>query len=288
MIFLSDQDNVYVGIYEIPHGLFAMVAGKLRSKPVVVNIIGNPGYSLIRKGLRKWVTYWILRNVNIITTTGSVSRRFLINEGFSPAKLFVLPNSIDVNWFIPKKNINKEYDIINIGRLSPEKRLLDFVKIIALIQKEKPDIQVAIAGMGPEKENIQKEIKHHNLTENIKLLGFVDNRGIVDFFNSGRVFVMCSETEGFPRTIIQSLSCGIPCVVSEVGDLTDLIIHGKTGFCIKSPEIHKEFAAYAIQLLNDSEIYDRISNEGLNHVRESYSHNTATQVWSNIINELSK
>ena len=54
MLKLVDRKFILsIGIYEIPHGLLAFLIGKLKGVSVVISVIGNPGYTKIRKGIRK-------------------------------------------------------------------------------------------------------------------------------------------------------------------------------------------------------------------------------------------
>lgn len=286
MLFYKRKNlRLIIGIYEIPHGLIAMIVGKLLRKPVVVCIIGNPAYTPLRKGFRKKLTYFILRNANYITTTGTNSRNFLIKEGFVEEKIHILPNTIDVEYFIPKQ-IPKKYDIITLGRISPEKQLLVFVEVINLLRKDFPAIKVGIGGRGPQKDEIVNRIKELNLQDNIEILGFIQEDNLVDFFNSGKIFLSCSETEGFPRTVIQSVSCGTPCVSSNVGDMNDLVIDEYSGFLVHNSKDENEYYDKIIKLLNNSELYVNFVKNGLNLVKNKYSYDAGSNTWMEITKKL--
>ena len=278
----TKQLKLIIGIYEIPHGLIAMFIGKILRKPVVVCIIGNPAYTPLRKGLRKKLTYLILRNIKFITTTGNNSRRFLIGEGFPEAKIFILPNSIDINYFKPLE-IFKKYDLITIGRISPEKQLNILIEVVYSLKNVFPNIKVGIGGRGPDSEQIKKRIIELELGENIEMLGYVEDNKIVDFFNSGKIFMSCSETEGFPRTVIQAVSCGTPCVVSNVGDMSDLIINDESGFLINDSVDVDSYVEKILELLGNDKKYQDFIKNGLLVVKNKFSHEAASKMWCEII-----
>jgi glycosyltransferase involved in cell wall biosynthesis len=286
MIFSSNKGiKLIIGIYEIPHGLLAVLVGKLKKIPSVVCIIGNPAYTPIRKGLRKKFTYLILRHATYVTTTGNNSRNFLIAEGFSPNKIKVLPNSIDVTYFIPS-GIEKKYDIITVGRVSSEKQIDVFVETIEKLTKYNKNIKAAIAGIGPEFEIIKDMISNKNLTKNIDMLGFVEGDNLKRLFNQGKVYLSCSQTEGFPRTIIQSLACGTPCVSSNVGDIEDTIKEGYNGFLVEDSNNTDAYVEKILILLNSNETYENFSIKGRNMVCEKYSFEASTLLWNSILKEL--
>ncbi len=281
MLFQSRKSSLIVGIYEIPHGFIAMLIGKILRKKTVVCIISNPAYKEIRHGIRLKFSYFIFRNVDIITTTGTQSKKFMIKEGFNENKIRILPNSIDVNEFKPIE-CEKKYDIITIGRISEEKQVDLFIKIISLLKLNHPNIKVAIGGKGPDFEKINLLIKELDLINNVELLGFIPSDDLVNFLNSGKIFLSCSKTEGLPRTVIQSIACGLPNVSSNVGDLSDLIINEFNGFLINEISKPELYADKLDLLLTNQSMHDIFSANGLLHVKKHYDHSAAEEVWNNI------
>ncbi|MAJ43835.1 MAG: hypothetical protein CMF96_03695 [Candidatus Marinimicrobia bacterium] len=279
-ITLNKRYELFIGIYEIPHGLFAYIMGKIYGVPVVISIIGNPSYSKVRTRIREKITYFMYKRIQAITVTGSKSKQVVVNNGIPKNNVYVLPNSIDVERFTPNKLIKKEFDLISLGRLSPEKELKNLLRIVVSLKLKRPDIRVAIAGKGPELEKLKEYIFKNKLTDNINLLGFVDN--IVEFYNKGKIFVLTSSTEGLPRTVIEAMACGIPCVASKVGDLEDLIEDEVNGHLINDYKDLDRYAEKIDRLLSNESEYQLMSNKSIKEIRKNYSYSAATKVWNNI------
>lgn len=277
--------KLIVGIYEIPHGILAMLTGKSLKVPSVISIIGNPGYKKIRKGLRLKLTIWILRKCDFITVTGSKSKQLLVNQGLPADKIYILPNTMD---FTPYKLIetDKIYDIISLGRISLEKHIEVFIDVVELLKKKIPLIKAAIGGQGPEFDNISKLIIERNLESNIRLLGYIPEDDLPSFFNTGKIFILTSETEGFPRTIIQAAACGIPVISSNVGDMSDIIENNINGFLIDNFRNIEEYASCAFHLLNNNKTYADFSSRLKTKVKNSFDNNNAIKVWQNIIDRI--
>jgi glycosyltransferase involved in cell wall biosynthesis len=284
MLFIVPSNtSVSIGIYEIPHGLLALIIGKLKRIPAVVCIIGDPGYIKIKGGRIKFLMYFVARHTDVVTATGTRARQILIDNGVKADKIYILPNSFDVNRFYPVA-VEKKFDVLNLGYLLPDKQLLNFVKIIALVKRKIPNIKAAIAGRGPEQKNIENAIHQAGLDQNINLLGFVGD--LTGCYNSSRIFCMTSSTEGLPRTIIEAMACGIPSVASNVGDITDLIKNDENGFIIKDFNNIEEFAEKIILLLTDKNIYDDFSKRSAKFVMENYSQAAASRVWEKIFEQV--
>lgn len=279
--------GLIIGIYEIPHGLLAVLTARILKVPSVVSIIGNPGYKKLRKGFRLSLTLWILRNCDYVTVTGTNSREVLVRKGIENKKIFILPNTLDFRLF-EGLSLNKKYDLISLGRITGEKHLDVFVELIAILKKQNPEIKGAIGGTGPQLRIISDLVKRLDLVSNIDIKGFVPEKDLVTFFNLGKIFVLTSETEGFPRTIIQAASCGIPVVASRVGDIDDVIDHNINGFLIDDYRNIAEYAERAVQLLNDSTLYNSFSERLNRKVRMQFIVENASSVWNEILNKVSQ
>jgi glycosyltransferase involved in cell wall biosynthesis len=273
-----------IGIYELPHGLLAFMIGRFYNIPTVISIIGNPAYTEIRKGIRKKITYFMYKRIFAVTVTGSRSKQFIAENGIPESKIFILPNSIDVKKFTADFTADKRFDLISLGRLSPEKELGNLLDIVFILTKTKPDLKVGIAGKGPELQVLNKQIIEKKLSSNVKLLGYVND--ISEFYNSGKVFVLTSRTEGLPRTIIEAMSCGIPCVASNVGDVGDVVDDGVNGYLIQDYSKKNKYAEKINLLLTDKSEYDRMSENSIVKIRNDFSFKAATKVWKEIISEI--
>jgi glycosyltransferase involved in cell wall biosynthesis len=284
MLFAVPSDtSVVIGIYEIPHGLLAFLIGKIKRIPTVICIIGNPGYEKVRKGLRKFLMYFMIKKTEVVTVTGRKAKKILINNGVDSRKIYVLPNSIDIHEFSPQKR-EKEYDILSLSYLGPEKKLENFLYIADMLKKKVPTIRAGIAGKGPGKEKLQKIIKKLSLENNVDLLGFVGNA--TNCYNSTKVFVLTSETEGLPRTLIEAMACGIPCVASLVGDVEDLIINNENGFLVDDYSNVEDFTKKIMILLSDRTKYELFSKRAIEFSRKNYSQEVVTKAWMNILEQI--
>jgi glycosyltransferase involved in cell wall biosynthesis len=286
MVFDKHKADVYIGIYEIPHGLLALLAGKLRRKPIIVSIIGNPKYSIRNNGLRGRVTNWIYKKADAITVTGSQSKFFLVErKKLNSEKVFVLPNSLPVEDFLTKDEaIEKIYDLVTLGRLSSEKGLLNLLDIVYTLKKRMPQIKLGIAGEGPQLHELKLRVLELKLENNVDLLGYVDSASV--FLNSGKLFITTSFTEGLPRTVIQSMLGGIPVVASNVGDMSDLVINDKTGVLVEDANDNMSFVNGIEMILENIVMYKKNSDNAVKHAKRYYSHNAATKVWNNIFEYL--
>lgn len=281
----SKDSDIIIGIYEIPHGFLAMITGLILRKPTVLCIIGNPAYKELRKGFRLALIKLMIRIMDLTTVTGNKSKDYLFKIGMNEQKIKILPNAIDTS-IIKDLSIPRDYDIISLGRISPEKQLLNLVEIVCRLKTEFPNIRVGIAGNGPDKVKLQDFIIKNELTSNVDLLGYVENK--IKFYNRGRVFVLTSSTEGLPRTVVESMACGTPCVVSNVGDIEDIVHDSNDGFVINYFIDLDDYVRKISSLLSNEELRLSYSNIGKEFVQQDFSFSASTRFWEGIFYQLKK
>jgi len=301
MIYLGIKlkPDLIISYYLKAYGIIALITGKVLSIPVNYNVMsgpeefqmlkfGNVGtYSIDKKDIKPPLMERILLSVtkrfDSITTTGSRTSDYLIRNEIEKNKILILPDSVDLDIFKPK-DIDKEYDLITVARFDPIKRIDNLIKLTKSLTKYKPNIKVAIGGDGSEKENLKKLVKELELEDNIIFLGYIDN--VQNFLQQSRIFVLTSEREGFPMTVLESMGCGLACIVSNVGDINDLIEDGLNSFIINDCNDIESYKKRVEQLLDDDKLYNDISKMAIKTVREKFTYKNARNIWERIIKDL--
>jgi glycosyltransferase involved in cell wall biosynthesis len=139
--------------------------------------------------------------------------------------------------------INKKFDerenvVGYIGRLSEEKGVLNFVKAIPEILKERGEIKFLIGGNGQLLDEIKKYLIESNLNSKVKLTGWISHIELPDYLNELKLVVLPSYTEGLPNLMLEAMACGTAVLATSVGGIPDVIKDGDTGFIMEnnSPE----------------------------------------------------
>lgn len=176
------------------------------------------------------------------------------------------------------------HNILFLGRLVEEaKHPLDSIDIIAKVVEKIPDAKLYIVGTGEKKylEKLNNRIAEFNMQGSVIMCGF-DN-DVTKYYLKSSVFLCCSSHEGFPMTLVECMSFGLPLVMYDLPYLT--IAENNDGI-ISVPQRDTEAAAEEIcRLLEERDTLISTGNAGRAYLEEMYKTDIDAQ-WDNIFNSI--
>lgn len=153
--------------------------------------------------------------VDMFACITDFQRRKLIQAGFPPEKITVIPNSMDVP---PLTACEAGNYVAYSGRISREKG----VDMIIEAARRHPDIPFKLAGAVRDTDLVA------DLPSNVELTGYLSGEKLRDFYANARFFVMASRWyEGFPMTILEAARFAKPMVAPDHGGFTEIIGRGE-------------------------------------------------------------
>lgn len=120
----------------------------------------------------------------------------------------------------PKASIKRvPHSIVWVGRISPEKRVMDTIEILNKVRDQVPDATLTIVGKADEYwksyyKSIVARVKELKLEEAVTFAGF--HKDVAPFYMAAEYYLCTSEYEGFPIAVAESKIAGIPCVMYEM------------------------------------------------------------------------
>lgn len=171
-----------------------------------------------------------------------------------------------------------------IGRMSYEKGVLNFIKGASIIIKDRSDLGFIISGDGPLMSMVINVLIEENLTEKIKIAGWVSHDKIGSALNDLKLLVLPSYSEGLPTIVLEAMASGTPVLATSVGGIPDIIKDENTGFIMEN-NMPKCIAKNIIRALDHPRIEDIINNaEKL--VENDYSYISAIERYKAIIDNI--
>ena len=249
----------------MPHGNLAASLTQFASRiaaPVIWNIRmsldGVDGEKLTTMGLIRFGAFLSRHPSAIIYNSRSGAKQHK-KRGYRNAMSTVISNGFDCDVFRPDEDahcricgqLGLESSTILVGlvaRLHPAKDYFGFIQAASLVSAMHPESRFLLVGRGLEKSDrgLTTLIRQLNLTDRVLLLG---ERTDVPQLTAG-LDIACSSSayEGFSNSVGEAMACGVPCVVTDVGDSAYLV--GATG--VNVPPRNPEALAHAIRQLIDA------------------------------------
>jgi glycosyltransferase involved in cell wall biosynthesis len=155
--------------------------------------------------------------------------------------------------------------IFSIGRLDPLKR---FDLLIRAMKHTETPVRCRIAGTGPERENLESLIDRLGLRERVELLGWVDDRDVVERYASCLGVYYAPYDEDYGYVTVEAFKAAKPVITTkDAGGVLEFVEDGVNGF-ICSPDSPKEIGARIDLLYKDRERTRAMGLAGQGRVRE--------------------
>jgi glycosyltransferase involved in cell wall biosynthesis len=225
---------------------------------------GKPGPGLMFTAYRpfqKLMLRKVLRAAEMILVTGEEDREFIINEGRPPESVFAVLGGVDLA--IPQsvpEPLKKDFDVVFIGRLHPQKGPLELMDIWKLLTAKKPDARLAMIGSGPLEAQCRAKAKQLGLASQVEFFGFRDGIEKYKIVKASRVVVHPAVYDSGGMAAAEALCCGLPGVAF---DLPALRTYYPRGWLKAPPGDFAGLADCIYRLLTDEELYAETSKEAL-------------------------
>lgn len=281
-IISREKPDVIISFLHFPN-LYATIIGKMLGIPVIISERGNP-YSL--KGLKDRM---ILKSFNY--ANGAVFQTEGAKSFYSKklqARGSVIPNPI------VKKNINAKFDIgtenheiVFIARFQNIQKRQDLiVEALEKVINVYPDTVLKFYGTGNDLPMIENLVKNKHLENNVRFMGYTNTPEEV-MVNS-EVFVLTSDYEGIPNSLIEAMSVGMPVVSTDCdpGGARLLIENGVNGFIVPKNDT-EAIAKKIIELFSNKELREKFSKEATK-ITERFTEEKIAGQWLEYIHKIAK
>jgi len=182
-------------------------------------------------------------------------------------KIEVVHNGVNFQDYQFQKN--DKQSIVFIGRLAKPKNPLLLLKAFNNLSPElKNKTNISIIGKGPKLRRLKKFIKIKGLNQ-VSLLGSIPRKEVFEILKRSDIFALISSWEGFPYTIIEAMSCGLPVIASDVGGIREAI-DNKSGILVKRGD-QKQIELALEKLLKNPSLVKEMGENAREKSRNEFS-----------------
>lgn len=270
---------------EIPLRLKKLFGKKLivRCGYLLSRIAVNSGGEVVNPDYAHKLEKYAFENADAGVVTTEFNRRYLINNyNIKSDKIRVIPNYVDTDIFSPKANSFKEFDIAFVGREGKEKNLRSLLDATIILKKKGMDLKLLFIG-GCSSDETLNTMTHRSGIKAV-FAGNVRNDLLPEMLNKAKVFILPSLYEGHPKALIEAMSCGLPCIGTEVEGIKELIQHMETGYLCRTDS---ESLAEAIEvMLSGTVLRKRLGDNARHYVVKNFSIDRIVDMEIDLIREI--
>lgn len=291
----------YVGLdvihahYAIPHSISAYLAKQMMTKPIpLVTTLHGTDVTLVGAFEEfNLLTCLALRVSDRITAVSkALARETIAAFGTLDQDIEVIPNFIDPKMYLQTEGLMAkcrghfapcgEKILIHISNFRKVKRVVDVVKIFALVEKVVSSC-LLLVGDGPEMARVEREVVKLGLERKVQFLGKQEN--VMDILQMADIFLLPSAQESFGLVALEAMACGVPVVASRVGGLPEVVQHGKTGFLVDVGD-NQGMSEAVLSLLTDSSRYRAFSEQAVTWARETFPVERAVRRYESVYEDV--
>lgn len=256
--------------------------------PLVIRLNGSDGYfCYLENRKQKFKNYILerlaLKSANQLVSVSSFTAK-TTKEIFKLKKnITVIPNSIDVKEFFPRKRTIKKDQLLYFGSLIRKKGVLELASIFNLIKSEKSEIRLFLVGkdvidISTNKSTLQlflNKLEAGNIKDVVHIPE-VTYLQVKDYIAESEVILLPSFAEALPMTWLEGMSMEKALVTSDIGWAKEIMINGETGFTV-NPLDHLVYAEKVIHLINNPLVAEKMGKAARRHILRTFSTNVVTK-----------
>jgi glycosyltransferase involved in cell wall biosynthesis len=241
--------------FECPRGSLLKMKGEICRNPSI--------YCRLYKKIYRNV----MKSCDQIVAISSYVKQRLLNAAYDPYTIMLLPNSISSepeNKCAEKSKKMKE--ILFVGRMVRVKGIHLFLEALTKIPEINRTCTVNLIGEGEDRVLFQKLARSYSLQVNF--LGEVPDEVLRSHYKNAWIVVVPSiYPEPLPMVPLEAATYCCPVVASNIGGLSDVVLHGRTGFLF-DPNNTNELAKFLEVLVTNEKLAQKMGSEAKYFVRE--------------------
>jgi N-acetyl-alpha-D-glucosaminyl L-malate synthase BshA len=235
--------------------------------PVIVTLHGTDITLVGENPAFKPVVEFAINKSDGVTAVSNFLREKTLKQFKVENDIRVIYNFVDFERF---RKINKDHFkkaiapegepiLTHISNFRKVKRVEDVIRVFQKVYEKIP-CKLMLIGDGPERRHAEDLCRQIGLCHEVRFLGKQD--AVEELLAISDLFLIPSESESFGLAALEAMACEVPVLSSNAGGLTEVNIHGETGFTSEIGDV-EDMAAHAISILSDPEMLKKFRANAL-------------------------
>jgi glycogen synthase len=252
---------------------------------------GDPIETIAGRGRIKMVMPLFKRIFKVATHVQAISNylaNFARQMGYT-GSISVVPNGVDVAHFSTfnrdqvetiKRTYHKasgDFWLITASRLVTKNANDVVIKSLAKLPN---NVKFLIAGLGPDRLQLEMLAKECGVTERVMFLGHLEHVALPNYFRASDAFIRPSRTEGFGNAFVEAMAAELPVIATTAGGIADFLEHDENGLEVGIESVD-DIVTQVLRLMQDDELRARLVANAKTMVTTKYE-------WAIVTKEMEK
>jgi len=229
----------------------------------------------------------------VIAVSEEMKKDILECYDIDEEKVRVIHNGIDLDEYRRTESDTARHEygiwedyILFVGRMSRQKGIFHLLDAVPNLPD---DVQIVLCAGAPDTPEVEREVVSEAAKwRNVRLIReMVPKNKVIELYSHARVFCCPSVYEPFGIINLEAMACETPVVASGVGGITEVVVHGETGFLVE-PGRSGELASALNKLLRDRELAGNMGKAGRERAERFFSWDSIARKTAGLYKELVK
>ena len=276
---LKNQPVDLLMLLTVVPNIWGRILGRLARVPVIV---GNcRGGGAPRRQHERWL--WRLAH-HVICNSAALSR-VLTRLGVPDARLSVIPNGVDTDYFRPAPEASQPYPavVLCVARMVPDKDHDTLIRAFALAAPAFPQAQLWLVGDGPGLAGARRLAEASLPPGSFRFIP--PQADLRPLFRQAGLLALSSRTEALPNVVLEAMAAGLPVAATAVGGVPELVTPARTGWLAAAGDVPGLAAALG-RLLGNPEQCRAFGRAGRERAERDFSLKTMARRYEDVLDRL--
>jgi len=207
-------------------------------------------------------------------------------------KCFLINNGVDSEFFSPyAKKKNVVFSMVHIANMRPEKDQWTLFKALSFFDREFKKWQLWFVGEDRFGFSLLKQFRQYvhesNISDKVIFAETFNRQEIKRVLSESDIFILTSVSEGLPIAALEAMAMGLPCILTDVGGCSEIIIDGYNGYLVK-PQDYKDVANKLMFLCKNPDLLNQMGINARKTVLEKFSLDICAKKYSELFDVIVK
>lgn len=264
--------------YAVPHAVCGILAKQMSGKDVkIMTTLHGTDITVLGydHSLKNAIKFGIEQSDIVTSVSHSLAQQTYeiidTNKEIVPIYNFVRENEFPTRHNEELKDcygiLPEEKVLIHVSNFRRVKRIDTIIETFAKVHERIPS-KLILLGDGPELLDMRQKARELNVEEHVLFLGKQNDVSV--FYQLSDLVLLLSEKESFGLTLLEAMKTGVLPIGTNAGGIKEVIKHEETGFIVNIGD-SEQAAQYAIQLLENPNLYKQMQSKMLEDIRDRFA-----------------